>query len=330
MKTLIFLVFCLAICLGETNQTTASCTTYDSTTNSSMQEVQNGTQIQNVFAKCPPGKVPGPPPKNNTAKASRAKESPPPPPPGNNTNNNTGPSPPTNNTNNNPPNNTNPPSNNTNPPSNNTNPPGNNTNPPGNNTNPPGNNTNNNPQPPPVNKTNQMGCQDPVQNGGSCQNPMMCKSGICIFGVCSAPAISGQCQSEGDTLDGYFCKKGTVTKCYQMNETCYGDSIMECYHGACNKATMKCDTFVNAVKNDTTKPSLIGGDSTGFKTCTVATVDQDCVYNTKNGSKSASQLGFSCMATKYAPTVQYFCQMGGGEPTFLELAKAVIFSLINF
>jgi hypothetical protein len=325
------LVFGLA---EDSSNYTATCTSYDSTTNASQQAVQNGTQVQNVFAQCPPGLVPGPVDDNNTnngnngnnAKSSSpiAKDTPPPPP--NNTNPQPNPQP-----NNTMPNNTNPmPNQQNNTMPNNTNPM---PNPQPNNTNPQNNSmpNNTNPQPtpqPPVNKTRKMGCIPPIENNGKCQNGMMCKSKICILGVCSPPANNGNCQSESDTLDGYFCKKGTVTKCYQMNETCYGDSIMECYHGACNKATMKCDTFVNAVRNDSSKPALIGGDSTGFKTCTVATVDTDCVYKVGNATKTASELRFQCMATKYAPTVQYFCQMGGGEPTFLEMAKAVRFTFL--
>lgn len=302
---------------NTTSNSTGQCTNYNSTANASQAIVQNGNQTQNIFAQCPPGLVPGPVNSSGNPPpiaAPNAKVS----------------APPTrllqqqNNTNN-----TNPP-----PPNNNTNPqPNNNTNPqPNNNTNPPNNNTNNNsnPQPAPANpQIVQMGCVPPHPNGDKCQNGMMCQSHICIYGVCSAPATSGQCQSEGDTADGYFCNKGTVTKCYAMNSTCYGNSIMECYHGACNKRTMLCDTFSNALANDTSKPALLGGDSTGFKSCTLATVNQDCVYNTTNGSQTAGQLGFQCLPTLYAPTVQYFCQMGGGEPTFREMAKAVRFSFLT-
>jgi hypothetical protein len=90
---------------------------------------------------------------------------------------------------------------------------------------------------------------------------------------------------------------------------------------------MLCDTFYNAVSVQNLN-ALIGGGSDGFKTCTTATVATDCTYQTTAGVKTAADLGYSCMATSYSATAQYYCLMAGGESVFLTAAKSVIYTII--
>jgi len=166
-------------------------------------------------------------------------------------------------------------------------------------------------------------CVDPLADGTACTLGSMCTNKACVNLKCSAPATTGSCLNDLDAADGYYCYKSVITAQIPVGGACTGAYALQCYHGACNTQTLKCDSFANAVKSQSLN-SLVGGDSTGFKTCTTATVNADCTYNTASGVKTAGDLGYSCVATSMAPTVSYYCQMVGGESIWLTAAQTVI------
>lgn len=178
----------------------------------------------------------------------------------------------------------------------------------------------------PASSTTSATCVIPQADGTACSVSTQCLNGACVNLKCTSPATSGTCVSSYDAADGYLCNSNNVIIAQvPKGGACTGTFPLECYHGACNMNTKLCDTFANALATQNTS-SVIGGDSTGFKSCTIATVNTDCSYQFPNGTiKSANALGFSCMPTMYSPTVQYYCQMGGGESVFYTLAKQVIF-----
>ena len=149
-----------------------------------------------------------------------------------------------------------------------------------------------------------------------------CTNKACVNLKCQSPANTGVCTSDIDASDGYYCKNSQITAQTPMGGACTGGYTLECYHGACNKATLKCDTFYNAVTVQNLN-SLIGGGADGFKPCTIATQSTDCTYQTSAGVQSGTALGYTCVATSMAPTMAYYCVLVGGESIFLNVAKAV-------
>lgn len=166
-------------------------------------------------------------------------------------------------------------------------------------------------------------CQPPLPVGATCNGsyPQQCSTGICVNAICTAPATNGSCGSDADCADGFFCKNGLVTPSLIVGGPCSNISPLECYRGVCLKSNLTCVSFATWY-NMSNFPAVIGADLTGFKNCTPATVNTDCLYNTSSGVQTATQLGFSCLPTLYAPVAQYFCQIGGGEPPFLYLAMS--------
>lgn len=165
-------------------------------------------------------------------------------------------------------------------------------------------------------------CTDPIETGKACSNdyPEACKTGVCNTKVCSEPASAGSCTSDSDTIDGYYCKNKAVTKSLNIGDACVGTSNFECYKGACNLKTFKCDTYSNALAA-LSFPALIGGDSNGFKTCTTSSVGADCLYNVGGTTKKSTDIGFGCIPTIFSATTEYYCQLGGGEQIFSDGAK---------
>lgn len=164
----------------------------------------------------------------------------------------------------------------------------------------------------------QQNCENPLDNGKTCDDGRMCTSGFCINAICSASEKIGNCKTDEYPADGFFCKAGTVTACVKDKQTCTGNSLFECCAGICNLATKLCDTYV---AGQASKPALQGGDANGFKTCTQATFAADCTY--KQADKAVTPPGFACLPTLHATTQSFFCQMGGGETIFNSLAQQV-------
>ena len=165
-------------------------------------------------------------------------------------------------------------------------------------------------------------CQEPLPNNSPCSIHSQCSSRSCIQFKCSPPLTQGKCVRDTDAADGFYCKNGIVTAAAPKGGDCSQASNLECFHGYCNAVTKKCDTYENGLIS-LHLPVISNPDPTGFKSCTLETVETDCVYDTISGKKSAAQLGYGCIPTKFAPSVRYFCQMGGGEPGFVNGAKEV-------
>lgn len=332
------LLVLLATTFAVAQNVTVTCSNFASDTNiSSMRMEANGSNVNLVIGKCPEGQRRAPPPKNSSNQLGKTVAGEPTPPAPNNTN---PPSPPSNQTQPqnqtqcqggscpNPQNQTGPQQQNqTGPqPQNQTGPqPQNQTGPQGQNQTGPG--QQNNTKPPPADPPGTIPlatCTSPLKSGEDCDisYPEQCESKICVNSKCSQAITTGTCKGDADTAEGFYCKNGTVVAAIKVGEPCTGFGQMECIKGMCNKKTLICMTYKEWF-NSLDLPALQGGDDTGFKTCTSATADQDCIYNTSTGLKKASEVNKGCIATLYANPVQYFCEMGGGEEIFRRLVKNV-------
>jgi len=169
-------------------------------------------------------------------------------------------------------------------------------------------------------------CITPLKKGEKCNDTYAsaCETGICIKNKCVETVTSGDCTSDLDCSDGYYCKNGSVTKSLHRGDECTRkEGPFECYRGACSNRTKRCVTYFQWYLT-LEYPRLIGGDSTGFKNCNNSSLDSDCKYEYKNSTMTASQLGLTCIETEYANPPQKYCEMGGGEAAFRNLVKMVL------
>jgi hypothetical protein len=157
-------------------------------------------------------------------------------------------------------------------------------------------------------------------NGGSCSG------GFCAdYPAGQTPKVGQNCTDDLMLADGFYCLNGTATASHPLGDTCSGVSNFECLHGYCNFSG-KCDTYLNSYLSYN-HPAVEQGNAYGVLSCVDSS---NCTYNVSGVSISAQKLGFSCLPTLYAPTYQYFCQLGGGEPIFRHIVDYVRFSLLNY
>ena len=70
-------------------------------------------------------------------------------------------------------------------------------------------------------------------------------------------------------------------------------------------------------------PKLQRTNKYGVTPCTVDTLDKDCIYRIGVNMYTATQLGKTCVCTKYSSRVKYFCELGEGDDPYIGRVKRV-------
>lgn len=139
----------------------------------------------------------------------------------------------------------------------------------------------------------------------------------CVTGTC--PIINlPQCVNDLELEDGFYCMNGVAVPSLPYGAPCSSISQFECFHGACNSMG-QCDSYVTAL-NSFVFPVVNGGNQHGACPCVAHT---DCSYNVRGNIVPGASLGLGCLPTLYAPTQQFHCQFGGGEPIINTIAQYV-------
>jgi len=174
-------------------------------------------------------------------------------------------------------------------------------------------------------------CKDLAANSASCNSDEQCASRYCngnnVCGDRSAIVVGDKCKKPGKPLtETLYCNNGnTVAEAKAIGSDCVpSDGHAQCKQSMCNKATNKCDTFKNTLMAQGF-PTLQGADSNGWKPCTMATANTDCVY--KKDGATVDLPGFAALFKCFPPMMsengQSYCALGGAESVLLRAATIV-------
>ncbi len=197
--------------------------------------------------------------------------------------------------------------------------------------------------------TSEQDCASTNSLGATCSDPAECTDGFCVNSTCKSrlARLGEQASANYECGKGLYVSSATGL-CVRQVAAGYACSGQEYLVGACrdklvcnggycwqpmsiaagSAATNKlvCKTlYINSTTGlCAAAPILAGTNAAGIKLCTTDTADSDCVYTINDTVKfTASQLGKSCICTRYSEDVHYYCELGEGDTVYIANVKSV-------